>query len=808
MAGLALLVRRSLRSNRKAILGLALVLALGGGVALAALAGSRRTASAFPRYLRDSDATEVAVNVFGPDESGKGSFEAGLALGEEARRIDGVVGDATYIGLETMFVVDAAGRPVSFGIEVVGSLDGRFIETDRVAVREGRVPREDRIDEVFVNESTAAGVGLEVGDEVMLAAYDHDFEGDPEAAPPVGEEAVTVVGIGLFPDEVLADDFDRSGRLLTSPALTRRYLSKVGSYSWQGLQLERDGDIGAVIADYEELAGSGRVVIVQRTDEQIEAVQRAIRPVVVAIATFGALALAAALALGGLAGVRIATDGANDAQTFRAIGLHPRQSAVAIAAPAIAGAVLGGLGAVAVAVALSPLAPVGSVRSVDPRRGIDLDLAVVVPGAAVVVLVLCVVAFIAGLSSLRPKRPAGSARVGLAGALASTGAPPAAVIGVRHAVHPSGDGGRVPVRSTLLAGTVSVVAVVSALLFGSNVRALLDDPARYGWSPDLAISSGGGYEDLDPAGAAPVVADPAVDALALAGYVPVALSGISVNAMGVLAVEGAAPITIVDGRLPGSTSEVALGAVTARRLGVSTGDEVETDAGGRLEVTGTVALPAIGQAAAAHPSLGQGAVLTLDGLRALDDGAYPVMALIDLADGAETARDGERLKGLVAEHMTELPAEAASVYRDLRPGDISGLEPAQATANALAVLVAVAAVLAVVLTLASSVRHRSATFATLRAIGFDGRQLRSCVRWQTNSVLAGALLVGGSLGVVVGRLGWIALAQDLGTATTPVVPILFLVLVGVVLVLAVHGAGEHPARRAARASVRSLRDRR
>jgi len=60
---LGLLGRRSLRAHRRAILGLALVVALAGGVAFASVAAARRTASAFPRYLRSAHASDVAFNV-------------------------------------------------------------------------------------------------------------------------------------------------------------------------------------------------------------------------------------------------------------------------------------------------------------------------------------------------------------------------------------------------------------------------------------------------------------------------------------------------------------------------------------------------------------------------------------------------------------------------------------------------------------------------------------------------------------------------------------------------------------------------
>jgi ABC-type antimicrobial peptide transport system permease subunit len=61
----------------------------------------------------------------------------------------------------------------------------------------------------------------------------------------------------------------------------------------------------------------------------------------------------------------------------------------------------------------------------------------------------------------------------------------------------------------------------------------------------------------------------------------------------------------------------------------------------------------------------------------------------------------------------------------------------------------------------------------------------STVAWQASTVAAIALLAGLPLGIILGRWGWRALADNLGTVAEPVVPALAMVVtVPVVVVLA------------------------
>jgi putative ABC transport system permease protein len=341
-----------------------------------------------------------------------------------------------------------------------------------------------------------------------------------------------------------------------------------------------------------------------------------------------------------------------------------------------------------------------------------------------------------------------------------------------------------------------VVALASAVTFSASVGALVDSPERYGWTSSVAVQAGGGYDELDLDAMADASRVRDVDGLAVAGFGPLLVGADRVNAIGLATEEGPAPVTLLRGDVPTKVDEVALGAATARDLHAGVGDRIAA-AGGPLRVTGIVALPAIGPLASAHPSLGQGALLTFEGLAAQDETTYPSTAFVHFVDGSRPELDDPRL-AQVTTMLSHLPSEVAEAFGVLRPAEVVGLQPASRTANLLAGLLGGAAVLALGLTLSSSVRRRRETFAVLSSLGFDRRDLRRTVRWQTNVLTLAAIGVGLPLGVVAGRTAWTAFADQLGAAGGPRVPLAVLALAAAGLLLVANVVGEVPARRAGR----------
>ena len=79
--------RASFRRRARTYVGISLLLGLMGGVAMAAVAGARRTVSAFPRFRQSTNPSDMQVDVGPYDPSGI----------EAIRRLSQVVRTATYV---------------------------------------------------------------------------------------------------------------------------------------------------------------------------------------------------------------------------------------------------------------------------------------------------------------------------------------------------------------------------------------------------------------------------------------------------------------------------------------------------------------------------------------------------------------------------------------------------------------------------------------------------------------------------------------------------------------------------------------
>lgn len=787
-------IGHALRRQARAIVVIAVLCGIVVGVGLWGLAGARRTASTYERYLADAGSSDLSVNVNSADRPL--TLDEVVGIVEAAGRLDGVERSATYVGMESMALEADVERPVT-PMEVVGSLDGRFLEQDRVAVTEGRLPAADRVDEVLITERGARARGLAVGDRTRVGAVDirdlEAFTGEGEL-PIAGIFEVEIVGFGVFPDDVVDDEYDRIDRLLLTPAATERWLDVAGSYVWHGMRLDEGAAVDGILAEYRELAGEGAFVNTLVTADQAADVQRAIGPLVVALAVFGAAALLAALAVGAISVSRL-TRGRPELAVLRAIGLRPRQLVIVGAAPAAATGLLTAAVGVAVAVVLSPLAPVGAVRAVEPARGVDLDAAVLLPGFAIAVLALVVAAVATARGIVRP-REAGAARDRLPWA-ARVGArlPPTTSLGIQRGVGSSQVTGA-PTRSTLVGSAIALVAVAAAVTFGASLTELSDRPDRYGWAADLALTAGSGYDtiDLDEAGRL-ADGDERVEALTVAGYTDVELDGRFVPAMAAAAVRGEPLISVLEGRFPNGPGEVALGGRTARDLDVDRGAELD-GLDQRLEVVGIVAFPAIGPVTSAHPAMGEGALFPLEVLG--EGGAQPSIAFIDLADGVDP--------GAAAEDLTEIFTRSTDggfmePFTLLRPAELDGAEDANGTVRAIAGVVGVAALAGSATVVTASVRARRRELAILRALGCTAADLRRSVRWQAASLAVVALVMGIPLGVAGGRVLWQTFADTLGVDPAPTVPLALLGAAALVVLLLTVATALPAARQASRMSV-------
>jgi ABC-type lipoprotein release transport system permease subunit len=803
------------------VLALALLAGLLGGVALGAVAGARRTATAYGHYLAAIKASDVFVNVPGslPAMAATRPYELISAL-------PGVVAHAAYIGLSGVPL--AHGKPVnSFLVNGLnGSLDGEYFSQDRATVLAGRLPPQGSTSTVVLTPAVAEALGTGVGGTVSYRFQPVDAQRRPAGKP--FTRSFRVAAIVSVPP-ALVDESDQEEGSIFPPGATRQLLPEY-FYAWIGLRLAQGtagtADLQKNLATLsQDLQRQVRQAVhrdvpppsftVNRTDVIRNQVQQAIRPEAVALSVFGVIAALAMLVLVGQGLAQVISRSAPDTAVLRALGATRGQAALAAALPGVI-AVLGGVAlAVAAAVAVSPLAPVGPVRQYDPDHGISADGLVLGAGAAMFCLVLLGLLAALAVRSVRPRDSgAGVGSSAVARAVAAAGLPAAAVVGTRNAFEPGSGVRAVPVRSALLGSVAAVTAVVTAVVFSASLGGLTSHPARYGWDWDLAIQAEAGYGFFAPGKMSHLLHDqPAVAGWSEFAFAQLPIDGKVVPALGLRRDLGSVQPPTTSGRALSGPDQIELGTVTLRELGKKVGDRVRIGIPKferTVVITGTVTLPSFGVGATDHPGLGHGAMVpqaTLQtamgqapGQKPGESESLPVIpsaVAIDLTRGTTGAQRAALVSRIVSANPDGDPGGSYELSH-ARASAIVNTEQMGGQPLALAVGLAVAAVLSLALTVLSLVRRRRRELALLKAMGMTRGQVRAVIAWQTTLTLLIAVAVGGALGIAGGRLAWHAFAGSLGVVPVVQVPALVLVLGLAALVLAGNLLASLPAAVAAR----------
>jgi FtsX-like permease family len=778
-----------------------------GAVSMAALAGARRTESAYGRYLQSVRASDLMVNIPSPDTTLIGRIE----------HLPGVRSSAAWAGLAANPVVRGRVDDSFLTDAVSSSVDGAFYRQDTLTVLSGRLPHRASTNQIALTPGVARLFGVGVGGKVRYQLYDAKTQRTIGAAP------FRVTAIVEAPP-ALVDQFDETEGAFLSPAATVRYHREL-AYSWVGIRLDRStAGLASFQSSLRRLSmrvGHGYTFEVRRMGTVHRQVQDAIRPQAVALAVFGGLAGLALLVLVGQSVAQWLERSAGSLRILRAFGLTSREAAVTLAlGPALA-IVVGVVLAVVGAVALSPLAPLEPVRQFDPVRGAQFDAAVLIGGATVVTVILMTLLISMAWRRAHPRLNPGLPRPSaLAQAAAASGLPPVVALGIRFALEPPAGHRKSAGRTNLAGTTVAVLAVVAAAVFGASLEGLVSHPDRYGWNWNVLIQNQGGY------GAFLTSANPAsfhggdgkldrlvdsqhgVTGWSTFGFTQLLIDGQTVPVLGLATHRGSVEPPTVSGR-PIDASEpyrlgappqdvpeqIELGASTLRQLGKHVGDVVTVSAGRsarRLTVVGVVTLPSIGVGLTDHVSLGTGAMLSeatllsIEGLHSVNTStneaisALPSTVALDLAPGV---RPAAVVRPIV---KADPGAPPGGVYRVPRVLGASIVNANQMSGQplTLALALGVAALVSLSVAVAASVRRRRRDLAVLQALGLTRRQLRSIIVWQTLTLLVVAVVVGLPLGVVVGRWAWVGFATSLGVVPVIVVPVISLAIGLLSLVLA------------------------
>jgi ABC-type lipoprotein release transport system permease subunit len=801
----------------------ALVGGLLGTVALGALAGARRTDSAYGRYLRSVNASDVLVDIPGPL----------LPVIKEVEREPGTLSAGAWLGLDAQPVIDGR-EDDSFQTDALtGSLDGEFYRQDKMTVLSGRLPPPSATGELILTPAMARAFHLTVGDHMTWEFYQSKLvHGLPTDIQPtkVGRISFRVAAIADVPP-ALGDQFDEAPTAILPPAATARFLNGEWDFAWVALRLS-DGDAGvpALTGQLRRLATGltrqyglpqGLAFTIRRLAIVKHEAQQAIEPQALALAVLGGLAALSMLVLMAQGLTHLLTRSAAGAASLRAMGASRAEAAAAAAgwgAAAVLGAVLI---SVAGSIAVSPLAPVGPVRRYDPARGPQADgLVLAAGGAALLALLTAMLAWLAW-RAVRQERGAPAARPSVVVAAASrAGLPVTAISGLRHALERGSGRLRAPVRATLTGSIVAVAALVTVLVFGASLTGLVAHPREYGWNWAVLIQSQGGWGNLPPASMANLVSDqPGVTGWSEFGFGQVSILDAEVPVMGILRQSGAVAPPTTSGRPlsagAAGSDQIALGRVTMRQLGLGIGDSVRIGYDKQpLTVVGTVTMPSFGVVLTDHVSLGRGALMDESTLlkvlgfpplataeraesgRAESSPAYPATAAFDVSSPAAA-------HALVARIIKAEPDHTAGgIYQLQAPLEL-GAPVADASQMgsqplALAAGVAAAAVLALALTILASVRQRRRELALLKALGLRAAQIRAVIAWQTSTILVVAAIVGVPAGLAAGRWAWTSFANSIGVVPAPVVPASALAVGVAALFLTGNLLAFGPARTAAR----------
>lgn len=824
MAATGWLIGRRLRRTWLTLLLLALIVGLGGAAALVSLGAAERTTTAYARYVDRADVGDVVLN---PDVNDE--------VDELIRSLPGVT-SVTSDAIFSASLDDGAPRTVGeleftqTRVVVLGSIDGRHTTMDRPALAEGTLP--DGPDEAVVSRELADDLGVGVGDVLPVSFWgvrEQAFQDPDTVVSPLAVEHLEIVGVGmLLPDLALPDELFPLQAMIVSPDVAARYhcvpqapadadaTAQTADAVFAALYPEgcatlfwdysldlADGEAGvAAVRDavvrynaeqrarspqdsgaYAFATGSDAepqgLFVASTTAQERDRVQRSVQPIVAALVVLGgAAAIITAIVAGLIAARELRRTQVEQSQWWH-LGSTRAARAGAVIVPLLVAVAAGLVGAIVAAWWLSPLGPVGSVRSVEPGpgRGLAGWTWLGALGLAVVLVAEIVGPALRSVRETRraPDRASAAPRVQR---LIGASARPEVAEGIRAAFGRRGSG--LVVAGGAVAATVFLVAAV----FATSLSSLVSTPRSYGWPWDVGVIVGLGWggADLATVGATLDDRDDVEGWTGLGFTDAVTLGGEPVFAMVTLDRRSPVGVTVIEGRLPAAAGEVAIGSRTAADHDIGVGDEVPL--GGDLiepataTVTGRVVLPALGPNGGERASPGTG--LLLPAAMLADSAVETAIGFIGIGLAPDADPDAVR-----RDLQDELAAwdtffERPLLYAEpVRPSEIVDTRSMRAVPLVVGGLLVVAASIGLASAMVASVRARRRQLATLRALGFTRRQILDSVRVQTVVTMIAALLVGAPIGIALGRVAWRGFASQLGVLPDPTVPGVWTLATGV-----------------------------
>ncbi len=796
--------RHEVATRWRALLLLGILAGAAGGVAIAAGAGARRTDTAFARFKAATGSPDAIV--------------FGTQVGAHAvdytpvERLPEVAGSG-------LFALAAIGSKEHPGLSGLAPADDHLYRTvARPLLVAGRLPDPHRVDEVLVNRRAASRYHLRVGDPFTIVTSNdiNAFYGQaPMQGGPTIHAHVVGIGDGTMDQLFSPDDpgFTPSAALLARYGVRNGYVRSDGAPATvprgriematnlvvrlrpgtDAARFHRDvaSALGSVISDE-----SGNRVVpasqipIRDLAEDDKRVIHATDLEQIGLLLFAAAAALASAVLVGQAVARFVYAQAQDAPTLRGLGLRRSETVRGLVGPHLVVAGVGTVVATVVAVALSPLFPVGLAGRLDPHKGVHLDAAVVVTGALLVALLVLATAAYAGGRASSAGRERRARRPSALGRAARAVLPVPVGLGAGLAVERGSGPRALPTRPAIVGAVAAVTGLVGCFGLLHGIDDALRTPARSGqvWDAAAFITSN---HDFDATRTA-VAHDRNVVAAGILERADAVVDGKQIPLYALAPLRGRNPFAVVSGRLPRSAHEIAIGPATARALHRGLGDTVRvrlTEGTDTVTVTGLALLPQT-----PHSSFDQGSVMTPAGLTPLA-GAPKVRyeSSVEEVDVVARFRRNPKAAAAALHRRTGVEVDPSTT-----PQDVLNLGNVRPLPRALAAFLVILGVAALGHALVTSVRRRRHELAVLRAIGFTPRQTAVVVAAQAGTVALIALAVGIPLGIVLGRVAWrwVANATPLVFQAPVAVAVVLLAVPATIVVANLLAAA--PARHAAR----------
>jgi ABC-type antimicrobial peptide transport system permease subunit len=756
-------------------------------VVIAAVAGARRSDTALRRFNDESHSANVEV-------------EVGTPTAQQLRAFEAAVGSAR-VGLIHAYGMSPSDRP---SVAMATSVDNSFgTAVDRPRVIAGRLADPDAVHEATISESLAQQTGIKVGSVFSTVSLTPEQVARADFTPKGPEPRFRVVGIVRRPSDL--SDLAASGGIITlTPAFDRAYNGKIALFTLD-VRLRVPGG-AAGVAHATDLArqmfGSSDSFRIDNPSSENSGAQSAIDVVSAALWIFAVVAASAGLFAIGVVVFREVAQGRAQQPILRSLGLT-RSDRVAAAMPrALLMAVAGAWVAVVGAIALSPLLPFGIARRADPDPGLHADWFALALGAGAILIFVLGVTVVAGVRATRVD--ADRARAHGARSIAETfkvsRLRPTISNGVRMALDPGRDERAVPLRSAFVGAVLGVLGVTALLVFAASLSNLSDTPRLYGWTWDVKAR--------DPATPAhcgsktfAVERQPGVSDVGAICYHGFEVEGRDTVVWGFTQVRGSIEPAIVAGRAPIGGDEIALGLDTTNAVHKQIGDTVRVGRGKaahEFRIVGRAVFPPMTYGDVQH--LADGATVTGAGFARVltaddDETTRYVVARVAPGDRTNVVRS---VRARLIRQGGDPSLATEAVGGPTRPPEIDRIRNVAWFLPTLAVLICVLALIAVAHALITTARRRRHELAVLKAIGFTRGQVRATLAWEASTLAIVGIVFGVPAGVVVGRLAWSLVADNLGVATTVALPALALVLVIPATLLLVNAVAYFPARTAAR----------